>query len=155
MTTRQTKYANGQRSVPYPKDAGGCVSVRASYDIVSGQDPALIAATDRIEMFILPAFCTVDEMIFYGVSGAAGTCNIGLMSGTAGDPDVANARTVGVEFFSAVSNNAAQTRMILPTGFDIAPVDYDRGVGLTVSADITQGAGRYLRIKAIYSANIL
>lgn len=144
MTTRQTQYANGKKSVPVGKHAGQDVGFLASYDIVSGQDAALVAAADRVEMFILPAGHVINNMILLGVSGAVGTANVGLMSGTAGDPS--NARTVGSEFFVAASTNAAVTRMVEPGGFVVPAVDYDRGVGITISADITQGAGRYLRL---------
>ena len=155
MTTRQTKYTNGIRSVPQPKAAGQVCSVLVEYDLAIGKGPALVAATDRVEIFILPAGCIVCDMILMGVAGSALTVNVGLMSGEAGDPDVANARTVGAEYFSAASINAVTTRMSLDTGFKQAVSDKDRGIGVTVSGDLALGAGRYIRLKIDYASSLL
>lgn len=153
MTTRQTIYSNGTKSVPQgSRDAGSDIAFLAEYSLAVGAGPALVAASDRVEMFILPAGMVITDMAVMGVAGSAITCNVGIMSGTAGDPD--NARTVGAEYFTAASLNAAgAVRMTQDSGFKVPAVDYDRGVGVTVSADMALGAGRYIRLKVNMAAN--
>lgn len=158
---KQTRFSNGQRSVPVAKAAGEEMTVVVSYSFVSGEynatiAAALTAATDRIEMFILPANHAITDMMVMGVAGSALTVDVGLLDGTAGDA-VSTTReiTASLYFDDASVNAAGAVRMTLAAGFIIPAVDYDRGVGIVYSGDQALGAGRFVRLVAKYAPVIL
>lgn len=158
---KQTKFSNGQRSVPVAKQAGEEMTVVVDYSFVSGEyngntaAAALTAATDRIEAFILPAFHAITDMILIGVAGSVLTVDVGLLDGTAGDAVSTTREITASLYFDDASVNAATTRMTLAAGFVIPAVDYDRGVGIVYSGDQALGAGRYVRLIAKYANVIL
>lgn len=108
------------------------------------------AATDKLELGSLPAFCTiVDYMVI--PENLNGNATIGLMSGTYGDPD--SARTVGSELFSATTLASTPVRGSALTGLKITPsTTTHRAIGFTNSADITGAANKKITLRIFYKA---
>ena len=144
MTTRASKYATGQLSTVNGDCAGDTISSDYFYDIPAAQ----LIAGDIIDLGVLPANHTIgDAILICDDIDTNGTplvsLDVGIMSGVPGD--ITSARTCGAELFSADTSarTAAISRMTLPTGFKIAPVQYDRSIGVKiVAAPATAAAGR-------------
>jgi hypothetical protein len=116
------------QSVAYPGSAGELVVNRFEMTV-----PAGTPTTDIIEIGVIPPNCRVVDAIL-DLGGALGTtavADVGVMSGTPGDPSAA--RTCGAEFFTGVSGTTAApgtvTRMSALTGFRVNPSPAERGIG--------------------------
>jgi hypothetical protein len=137
MALSHSKYVLGGKRVPASQWAGDMVSVR--YDVTV---PADMDAADIIELGILPAHHKVVDAI--AISDALDddstptlrTVDVGLMSGEVGaalDPD-GGARTCGAELFDGTSvGEGGVTRASLASAFQIAPVAYDRSIGVVLA----------------------
>lgn len=147
MSLHQSAWAKGRKQAVSPSMAGQIVNVLFIYDIGVGADGALTAA-DKVEIGTLPAGAKVVDAVLSGVTGGACTATLGIMSGDAGANDAA--RTVGTDFFAATSINGAATRMSALTAFDVATSDVDRGIGCTISANVAETAGRYIKASVSY-----
>lgn len=135
----QSNKVTGIDVPPNPSFAGEVVRQRGSITL-----PAGITINDRLELCVLPANCTLFDAILDSDdldSATTITLDGGLMSGEVGAVDIA--RTVGTELFSAstVAQAGGVVRPTLSTAFRIAPVPYDRSIGLLVKAAPTGQAG--------------
>ncbi|MCR9276248.1 MULTISPECIES: hypothetical protein [unclassified Mameliella] len=132
-------------NVPTPGQAGVIMIAEFTHTI----DAAYTAATpDIIEIGVLPAFAKPVRMSITGGALAVSTADVGLMSG---DPqDDQSARTSGDEFLSATSIVSATQDVPIETCMEIAPVAYDRGIGVKLSADQTAGATKTVTIRMEY-----
>lgn len=131
---KQSPWAKGQETTPYPECAGEVVNVLYEHVNTTG----ITAATDIVEIGFLPAGCGIVDATFIADETGAATYDVGLLSGDAGDA-ASVVRDSGAEIFNDAAD-AVATRMSLSTGFLIAPVDYDRGIGVKASADVAAGA---------------
>jgi len=127
-----------------PLSAGAVHCSRADFTFAA----AFTFATDQLELAVLPAFSTIVDAILIGAVTGTVVADVGLMSGEVGD--AINARTVGNELFDNTDVAAAVTRMTLATGFNIAPVGYDRAIGVTLSANVTAGAAKKISLLLFY-----
>lgn len=142
----QSKVAKGFISPPRGLSAGAVMVSRAFFVFSTAFD----VPGDKLEMMILPPFCRVHDMFILGEAAAAITADVGLMDGTAGDPDTARAITANL-FFDDVAINNTMSRMSLLGGFKIGSVDYARGIALVPSADIAASASKRVELIMHYS----
>lgn len=134
MAIKQSVWAQGLRQAPVSGEAGGVVCEKYEFTV-----SANLASTDIVELGVLPAYHTVvDAVLITGDLGSGVTIDVGIMSGIKGDKD--SSRTSGNELFAAAANNTV-VRMSKAAGFQIAPVDADRSIGLKVSGAVT-GSGQ-------------
>lgn len=130
----------GRGNVIVPDCAGDIVRNRYELDLAG---PVLKGVTlqvgDIIDLGPLPANYTVmdifidcDDLDSNGTPTLA--FDVGIMSGTPGD--TVTARTCGKEFFDAstVAQAGGVARTTLKTAFRVAPVGYDRSIGLKITA---------------------
>jgi hypothetical protein len=138
MAITHSKYVLGALRVPAAQDAGDVVAVRYefTYDNTTSDG-------DILELGILPAYHTVRDMVLTATDVDSGTdfeWDIGLMNGGVDSPggvgedtsDGSTARTCGDEFFdgATVGQTAGSARMSEADGFNVAPVAYDRSIGV-------------------------
>jgi len=118
-------------------------------DVVVNKFVATLTAAQLVintvcELGILPAGCTVTDAVLratdFDSGGPTGTLDVGLMSGTPGTEDVA--RTVGAELFAAstIAQAGGSVAMAVTLRHAIAPVPYDRALGLLIKAAPTTAA---------------
>lgn len=108
------------------------------------------AATDKLEIGVLPANVRIVGATL--VSGALGaiTADVGLMSGDAGEADAD--RTVGNQIFNDASVNSTAVDATLAACLAIAPSDKHRGIGVTLSGNVTAGSTKTLTLRIDYIA---
>jgi len=129
----QSKYAKGLEIQPYPRGAGEVVNVRATIEVTA----AMLALNNVFEMMAMPDNCRPVDMVFIAddldFGTAAITFDVGIMSGNYGDDD--DERTCGAEFFDGDTTGQAAgvSRMSLATGFELAPSQTTRGIGVKVA----------------------
>lgn len=141
---KQTPWVKGQAMTPVPAAAGVVVTQAFTYTISA----ALTAATDILEMGILPANCTVVDAILHVDEAGLAVWDAGIMSGDVGSTD--SGRTSGAELFNDAAD-ATVNRMSAIGGFKIAAVGYDRSLGVKASADVT-AANQVITLIVSYKA---
>lgn len=142
MTIRQSDYANGSKSSPYPSEAGAVCALRATFSV-----PTDIAAGDIVELACLPPGCVPVDAIFdsddLDTNGAPTIVwDVGIMSGDWGDDD--SVRTCGDEFFDGITTSQAGgvARTTEKDGFRVAASGSARSVGAKlVTVGATPAAG--------------
>lgn len=145
MTVLQTSHAKGKRSTPTSYEAGERVSVLYEYTF----DAAYTAATDKIELGLLPAGARVVGATVIGENLGSVTANVGLMTGAPGSTD--NARTVGTDLFSAQSvNNTEANATALKCKTIAIDSSQHRAIGATISADVAAGSTKKLSLVLDY-----
>lgn len=100
---------------------------------------AYTASGNILELGILPAFCSlVDYYIQPGGTWTGITCSAGVLTGALGAD---GSRTHNAELFAAATSLASGTVRGLAGGKNplllVPPVDYDRGIGITLSGDVS------------------
>lgn len=140
MALSFSKYTRGALRTSVP-DSGEVVAVRYKFALTTA---ILGAANDIVDLGVLPANCRVvdavldaDDMDSNGTPTLA--FDVGIMTGRPGDAldtDGVTARTCGNEFFAAstVGQAGGSARMSAKGGFRVAPVGYDRSIGLKIQA---------------------
>jgi hypothetical protein len=147
MATLQSDYprnrGGGARPMAQHGHAGSLLSHSFDYTFAAG----MVAAADRLEIGVLPAFARPVDMILDGAN-LNGNFTVGLMSGEVGDPS--NTRTVGAELMAAT---AMTTNTARATGAcrAVEPTDKDRSIGITVSADIVAGGTKTVKMTLLYA----
>lgn len=142
-----TKATRGGVRTPAPQNAGDIIGTRVEHTLTTAQN----VTGNIIDFAILPAWATVFDMILDADDLDSGspaiTLDVGLMTGSPGEAlDAAGAaRTCGAEFFAASTVAQAGTiaRPTLKTAFRVAPVAYDRSIGVKVllqAATAVEGA---------------
>lgn len=110
---------------------------------------AFATATDRVEMFILPAGARLLKVraIFANI-GAVNT-SLGIMSGDVGSTD--NARTVGTELFSAQTMANAEVEVTTTNCLAVAR-DHTkhRSIGMIPASDIAAGGTKKVTLIVEY-----
>lgn len=133
MALSHSKYVLGSKRVPASQWAGDMVAVRYEVTIPEGFEDG-----DIIELGILPAYHTVkDAVIDSDALDEDSTPNmrvdVGLMSGQVGEPldEAGDPRTCGAELFDEADvGTGGVIRAEAATAFKIAPVAYDRSIGV-------------------------
>jgi hypothetical protein len=127
--------STGYLPVSSPACAGSTVQNFYELDIAG----KTLALNDVIDLGPLPANCTVgDVFLITDDIDTNGTplisLDAGLMSGAVGENNAA--RTVGQELFAAstIARTGGVERASRKEAFRIAPVGYDRSLGLKVTA---------------------
>lgn len=130
----QSDWALGRKQAPTSREGGGVVAQRFEATIDADLDVG-----DIVELAVLPAYHTVvDAILDTEALGTGVSVDVGVMSGSVGDPD--GTRTCGDELFSAEDASAAAVvRASESSAFTIAPVGADRSIGVKVSAAVTAG----------------
>lgn len=132
MAIQQSDFGRRIKVAPTPEQSGQVTAAIFDYAFAA----AYAFATDKIEIGVLPAGARVVDMTILA-AGVNGNISVGLMSGEVGSTD--NARTCGAEFASAVAMTTTLTRLTAQTGWNIAPAEVDRSIGIFGSADIAAG----------------
>ena len=142
MATYVLKWADagGNGNVINPDCAGDLVVNRYVADLASTPLKGVtLAIGDIIDCGIIPAYTSVLDMIIDADDlDSNGTptlaFDVGTITGTPGD--AVSARTCGAEFFSAsdIAQAGGLSRMTLKTGLRVAPVAYDRSIGIKITA---------------------
>ena len=142
----------GNGSVAYPDCAGDVVQNRYEADLAATPLKGVtLAVGDIIDFGLIPAFSTVTDLLIDSDdldSNGSPTLayDVGVLTGTPGDT---TGRTCGTEFFAATtaSQAAGVTRLAKGTGFRIAPVGYDRSIGIKITtAAATQATSGLLAL---------
>lgn len=143
MATIVLKWADvgGNGNIITP-DCAGC-EVQNVYELDLAAAPLLgvaLPANTIIDLGLIPANTTVTDVTLVGDdldSGTALAYDIGVITGTPGD--AVGSRTCGQEFFvaSTLSQAGGVSRMSAKTGFRVAPVGYDRSIGLKITTAAT------------------
>lgn len=148
MTIHVSKVSDGQLSVIVPDCAGEVVRNFYEFDTAG----VTLAEGDIIDIGVLPANATVADAVIVtddldtNVSPAV-VLDVGIMSGTVGTKGT---RTCGAELFSGsvIAKTGGTERMSAKTGFRIAPVAYDRSIGVKITtAQATAAATGKLAIQ--------
>ena len=133
-----------------PREAGNEVVVRYTIDVSAG----VTAASDVLEFGPLPAFGKpVDATLISEGIGAALTATVGLLTGEASNADNARALVGGASnMLTAASINNTEVAATKLACMGVPAAQDHRGIGATVSGNITAGAGKklHLVVKYIY-----
>lgn len=151
MSLLQTEHATGQITAPSPCGAGEMTSYRASIALTTGQ----LVLNQIIEMGPLPAGCILVDAILDSdeLDSSTGlTVDVGLMSGSFGDPDPTNARTCDATIISATTTPRAGgvVRPTLASAFREPKSDSDVGVGIKIHAAPTTAVAGTIGLTVIY-----
>jgi hypothetical protein len=146
MTTFQTQNATGRKATPTAYQAGIVTSAVFEYTF----DADYTAATDVIELGLLPAGTQVVGATVIGAGLGATTADIGIMTGE--PSDATSERTVGDELFDAISVNNNEANADLADCLAVAPYQAHRAIGATIAANVSAGAAKKLTVKIDFIA---
>jgi hypothetical protein len=107
------------------------------------------AATDILEIGLLPADTRLVGAKLIGENTGATNAILGVMDGEPGDPDAT--REIDDALFSATAINNAEVEADTLDCLDIAVSDKHRGIGVTLSANVTAGATKKLTLVLEYT----
>lgn len=141
----QTKHAQGILTPPVPYCAGMVATAVFEHTF----NAAYTAASDKIEMGLLPATAQIISAVVVGANIGALTADVGLMSGEPGDDD--DTRTVGSELFNDQSVNNTEKAATQAACLAVAPANTHRGIGATISGDVAAGATKKLTVVVSYT----
>lgn len=146
MTVFQSSVAKGQAATPSAYQAG--IVTTAIFEHVFNQ--SYVAATDVIELGLLPAETQIIGATVIGAELGATTANIGIMTGTPGD--TVGVRTVGSQLFAATNVNNATADATLANCLSVDRANTHRAIGATIAANVAAGAAKKLTVKIDYIA---
>lgn len=131
---------NARKPVPSGFHAGATATVTHSHAFSEA-----LTTSDVLELLLLPAGARIASFSFAleGVTGS--NSDIGLMSGTPGDPN--GARTVGDELADGVTQAATDAHTSLVDLAAIPVSDVDRSIGFIAAANITADAAKKLHVR--------
>lgn len=154
MSLLHSKYTQGPLRVPTPDEGGEVYAIRYEYDV-----PTTVADGDILELGVLPESCRVVDAILDADDLDEGSVpaielDVGLMSGNVGEElDAAgNARTCGAELFdnATIAQGGGVVRASLASAFRIAPVAYDRSIGVKFVANAATAAAGKIGLTVLY-----
>jgi hypothetical protein len=145
MALFQTALAQGRAPSPIGY-VSGCVMVAISTHTFTS---AFTAATDKIELGLLPAGARPVRVQVLGEGVGDITADVGFMSGDPGQND--NARTVGDELIDGVSVNDAVAAAPLADVLAITPTETHRAIGAVLSGNVAAGASKRLTLVLEYT----
>ncbi|KEP68785.1 hypothetical protein DL1_08490 [Thioclava dalianensis] len=99
------------------------------------------AATDTLEIGVIPATAQLTDMIVIGAGLDTTTAAIGVMDGAVGDKE--SVRAVGTEFGAAIDVADKETRIPLSTCLAAGQDNTKhRSIGVKLSADVAAGTDK-------------
>lgn len=134
MAIVQSSWGAGLHQAPVSGEAGTVVAERYSFTITED-----MSINDIVELAVLPAYHTVVDAILVSPALTTTTLDVGVMSGAVGSAD--QARTSGNELFAGAATGSV-VRMSKADGFQIAPVEADRSIGVKVLVAGVTAAGQ-------------
>ena len=143
MAILRNDYGRLIKIPPTPEQAGQLTACEFDFSFV-GQ--AYTAATDFIEIGILPAYSTLIDFSLIGVA-VNGNIAMGLMSGKVGDTGT---RTCGAEYLAATAMTTTLLKPAAASAFLVPFTEEDRSIGIYGSADIAAGAKSF-KLIALYA----
>lgn len=152
----QTDWAFGRKTAPRPQSAGAVHNVQFKAVIetaASGGLGSITAASDIIEIGILPAFARIVDAVCYTAGTLTGlTADIGILDGTAGDKNSTTRALTTDLIFDDVDLAAANTTEAEATKAAklIAATATDRGIGVVLSGNTTAASGKYIILDLSY-----
>lgn len=146
MALFQSRHALGQETAPVIYEAG-CIGVAIfAYTF----DKAFTAASDVLELGMLAADTRIIGATVIGEGLGAITADVGLMSGDFGAKDAT--RTVGNQLFNDQSVNDTEGNATRKNCLAVAPSDKHRGLGVTLSGNVTASASKKITLVLEYTA---
>ena len=147
MAIVKSKWVRHFAQTARPQTANNTHVQQFTFDV--GVEGAL-AAGDILELGILPAYARITnaQLITEGVFTAQ-TADIGIMTGDVGEDfnaDGSTARTSGKELFDAADLTVRLQSLTKPDAVLLAAVDYDRSIGVKVSAAVAAAAGKRVHL---------
>lgn len=141
----QTKAALGIETPPVPYSSGMVAAAIFEHTFTT----AFTAASDKLELGVLPAGARVIGATLIGEGLGAITADVGIMSGEPGVED--DTRTVGTDFFNDQSVNDTEADAATGTVIAIATGGTHRSIGATLSGDVAAGAAKKLKMVLQYT----
>lgn len=146
MATKQTKHAKRQEAALVNYQAGVSCTAVFTFDFAT---EGLTAASDRVEMGMLPADAQLIGLAVVGTAGlGAITATVGIMDGEFGD--ASDARTVATALITAQSVNGTEGGATRAACLGVAPAATHRSIGATLSGNVAAGANKRLTVIAEY-----
>lgn len=145
MSLIQSATAKRRSTPPVPQQAGLIAMAVFSHSFTK----AFTAATDLLEIGLLPATAQLVGATVIGEGLGAITADIGLMDGEAGDYD--ETRNSGTELFNDASVNNTEINATLKTCLAVAKSNSHRGIGVILSGNVTAGAGKKITVAIQYT----
>jgi hypothetical protein len=140
MALIQSKQAQELASVSTVLTAG--VETVNIYDV--DLSAGLTAASDEVEVALLPANAIITGLTVIGASTGTGeTVDVGIMSGEWRDT---GDRTIETVLMNDVTIHNTSAEGAVDTLTDLAMSDKNRSIGMTFSADIAAGAGKSVKM---------
>ncbi len=151
MAIKKSRWAKGERTWVRPQTAGNTHVTHFIYDV--GAEGAL-AAGDILDFGIIPPYARITHATLTTEGTFTGlTADVGVMTGEVGAdfmPDGTTARTSGNEFYAAVDLTAALSSLSKKEPLLLAPVEYERSIGVKVSAAVPAAAGKRIHLWLFY-----
>jgi hypothetical protein len=147
MAIVKSKWVRRFAQTARPQTANNTHVQQFTFDL--GTEGAL-AAGDILELGILPAYARLidAQLITEGVFTGQ-TADIGIMTGDVGEDfnaDGTTARTSSNELFTAADLTVRLQSLTKPDAILLAAVDYDRSIGVKVSAAVAAAAGKRVHL---------
>ncbi|SDX73866.1 hypothetical protein [Roseicitreum antarcticum] len=144
MALKQSNMAQLRETTPSGYVSGARMVGIATYTVAQ----AFTAASDKLELAVLPADARLVSAELIGVGVGAITATMGLMSGEVGASD--NARTVGNQLLAAVSINDTAAKATTLACLNIAPSNVHRSIGVTLSGNVAAGSAKKITLVLEY-----
>lgn len=152
MAIVKSRWAKDERTWTRPQTAGNTHVTQFTYDV--GAEGAL-AAGDILELGVIPPYARITHATLATEGTFTGlTADIGVMTGVKGAdfmPDGSTARTSGNEFYAAVDLTAALSSLAKKEPLLLTAVEYERSIGVKVSAAVPAAAGKRIHLWLFYN----
>ena len=146
MGILQSSKVKRRTAAPTPAQAGQKTVVVLAHSFAT---VGFTAATDILEIGIIPTGAQIINLSAIGEGLGAVTADVGVMTGTAGEVD--DTRTVGADFIDDGNVNDATAEAAIADCIAVNPDNTkDRGLGVTFSADVAAGAGKTITVVLEY-----
>ena len=146
MALFQSRHALGQETAPVVYAANTTGTAVFSYTFSTN----FVAAADILELGMIPADCRITAATVIGEGLGAVNATVGVMTGDFGAKD--GTRTTGSQLFNAQSVNDTEANATRKNCLAIAASDKHRGIGVTLSGNVTAGAAKRITLVVEYIA---
>lgn len=146
MALFQSRHALGQETAPVVYGAGTVTAAVFTHTFTAN----FTAAADILELGMIPADCRIVAATVIGEGLGAINATVGVMTGEFGAKD--GTRTTGNQLFNAQSVNDTEANATRKNCLAIAASDKHRGIGVTLSGNVTAGAAKKITLVVEYIA---
>ena len=150
MAIVKSQHVKGLKQTIRPQTAGATHVTQFTYDV--GVEGAL-GTGDILELGIIPPYAKITHATLVTEGTLTGlTADVGVMTGEVGaalNPD-GSARTSGNEFFAATDLTVRLSSLTKADPLLLASQEYERSIGVKVSAAVTAAAGKRLHLFLFY-----